>query len=379
MKTDVSKDNTNYVLYAVYHDLTLEERSHEVYQAISHLPNVKIILNSLGSLPEEEAKSTILFSPIERKRVGMLRLFSFWNLTKKLLKQYKPAVVVVHDDSVLIRYIKKHYPETKIVFDQSELEIDRKVTGLKTAFLKCCDLFGKNAVKQCDLFISANEERAIISKKYYNLDCKYIAFDNMHKIKEDNVGYEFFDKYKHIFSNDKLVIVYGGGIAIDRGTFDLINAVKNNDKLYLLVAGSEWNNLPKFNDVIVQDAIDNVEYVGYVSRREWGYIMKNASASVVFYDPTISLNFKYCASGKGYESLFMGVPLICSENPPLISLCEKYKCGVCNSDMGIAVKKLLDNYEYYKKNALEFSSLIDYENRIPELAKSLENELFSKS
>lgn len=373
-----SKDSTKYILYAVYHDLTIEERSREVYQALAKLPDVKIILNSLGSLPDEEKiESTNIYSPVKRKYLGILRLLSFWNLTKKLLKRYKPAVVVVHDDAVLIRYIKKYYPETQIVYDQSELEINRKVTGLKTAFLKCCDWFGKDAVKYCDLFISANEERAIISKEYYRFKCKYIVFNNMHKIKEEEVGFEFADKYKHAFLSDKLTIVYGGGIAEDRGTFALVDAVKSNKKLYLLVAGAEWNNLQKFNDKLEQDAIENVEYVGYVSRREWGYILKNAAASVVFYDPSVSLNFKFCASGKGYESLFMGVPIICSENPPLISLCEKYKCGICNSNMVIALNRLLENYDYYKLNAIKFDSLVNYDNRIEVFASSIKDELFS--
>lgn len=362
------------IVYAVYHDLTVEERSHEVYQALCMI--AKVALNSLGTVPTQDLKNkVIVISPCRFKRLGFLRLFDFWYKTKQMIKKYHPAVVVLHDDAVLIRYVKKYYPDIKIVYDQSELEIDRKVKSFKTAFLKMCDWFTKKDIKQIDLFISANKERGEISKKFYNFKCNTIIFNNMHKIQETDIGYEFAEKYQDIFSKEKLVIIHGGGIAHDRGTFKLIEAVKNNNNLYLIIAGAAWNNLQKYNDMIKNEGITNVKYVGFVQRREWAYILKNAGASVVYYDPDISLNFKFCESGKGYESLFLGVPLICSANPPLISLCKEYRCGVCNNDMLEAINELCQYYEYYKQHAMLFAEKVNYENRIIDLSNTIRKEL----
>lgn len=362
---------SNYILYSVYHDLALEERSHEVFLALEQIPNYQMIVNSLGEFTSAKEKETLTFIPKKIKYFGILRLFDFWGLTKKLIRKYNPSIVVIHDDAVLVRYIKKHYPDIKIIYDQSELEIDRRVTGIKTFFLKLCDWYGRKAVKLCDLFIAASEERAEISKQYFGFDYDYITFNNMHRIADDDIGNEFEKKYSHVFSKGIDVITYGGGIAIDRGTFDLIDAVKGDSSKYLIVAGSAWNNFPKFKQKLKNELINNVEYIGYVSRREWAYILSKSSASVVFYDKNISMNFKYCASGKGYESLFLGVPIICSDNPPLVSLCKDYKCGVCGTNMRDATKKLFENYEYYKENARIFSSLVDYESRIPKLSKQI--------
>ncbi len=366
---------SKYILYSVYHDLSLEERSREVYLALTQISNYQVIVNSLGKFSSISNNDDFKFVPKKNKIFGMLRLINFWKLTKRLLRQYNPKVVVLHDDAVLVRYIKRNYPDIKIVYDQSELEIDRKISGIKTLFLKLCDLFGKNAVKLCDLFITANEERAKISKQYYNFECNYIVFNNMHKIAENEIGREFEEKYSHVFSKRVDVIVYGGGIAKDRGTFDLIDAVKMDKDKYLIIAGAAWKNLSIFQDKLRRENIDNVEYVGFVSRREWAYILSKSSASVVYYDKTISLNFKYCASGKGYESLFLGVPIICSDNPPLVSLCEEYKCGVCGDNMRVATKSLFTQYDYYKENAKVFSGLVDYDSRIPNLSQQIVYEL----
>ncbi len=365
----------NYILYSVYHDLALEERSHEVFLALAQIPNYRMLVNSLGDFASAKEKEALTFIPKKNKCFGMLRLFDFWKLTKRLIRKYNPSIVVLHDDAVLVRYIKRHYPDIKIIYDQSELEIDRKIIGIKTLFLKVCDWYGRKAVKLCDLFIAANEERAEISKQYFGFDYDYLVFNNMHKISDDDIGNEFEEKYFHVFSKGVDVITYGGGIAVDRGTFDLIDAVKGDSSKYLLIAGSSWNNLQQFEKKLENELIKNVKYIGYVSRREWAYILSKSSASVVFYDKNISMNFKYCASGKGYESLFLGVPIICSDNPPLVSLCNDYKCGVYGTDMKDTTKCLFENYSYYKENAMNFSNLVDYENRIPSLAKQIANKL----
>lgn len=377
MGNNIDNSNQKNIIYAVYHDLSIEERSNEVFQALTKIPNSRVILNSLSEMPNNLLnKNTVFYSPRKPKYFTFLRLFKFWRLTKKLLSKYKPVAIILHDDAKLINYVLKKFPQTKIIYDQSELEIDRKITNLKTLFLKIVDMYGKNSIKYSNLFITANEERAEISKRYYQFTCKHVVFNNMHKINEEDIGIEYEDKYKYIFKEKSRVIVYGGGISKERGTFDLIDAIDKYEDIFLIIAGSCWNNLEVYKNKLRRDNISNVKYIGFVSRREWSYVLSKSMASFVYYDSNISLNFKYCASGKAYESLFIGVPLICSSNPPLISLCDEYECGVYSSNVKDSVDKLLSKYDYYKKNALKFKNLVDFDGRIPALAKSLEIEIF---
>ena len=78
---------------------------------------------------------------------------------------------------------------------------------------------------------------------------------------------------------------------------------------------------------------------------------------------TKNLNTKYCASGKIYEYLYEGLPILAYKNIPLKRFIEKYKIGVSGDNFNELINELESNYDKYKKN------IERVKNKISELEK----------
>ena len=79
------------------------------------------------------------------------------------------------------------------------------------------------------------------------------------------------------------------------------------------------------------------------------------------------LNNKYCASGKLYEFLYEGIPVVTTTNPPLKGLCKRYGIGIADDDYFNGINAVLDNYTQYKnavKRFINTNTVEDNDNRI---------------
>ena len=359
------------VVYTVYHDLRWEARSREVLEALQKFSEVHIV--TYADIPEA-CKNNRTHVHIVRSMFGIpgTRYLDFINCTRNVLKSVKPEMVLFHDFAMLVPWTKKHLPSTKIVYDQSELVIDRKVRSLKTYCLSIFDNIEKRNVNQVDVYISANQERAEIAKDYFGLDNSIIVFDNMHRI-DDAFDEESCDKkFSVLLRKSSFPVVYGGGIREDRGTYEMADAFgKLGSDYNLIVAGNDWGNKDKFLSYLDKNTITNVDFIGFIDRTEWGYLLSRTNASMVFFLQN-TINNTYCASGKMYESLFLGKPIVCSTNPPLKHLCEKYHCGVCSDDLTTAIEELRSNYDEYLAGVKRFVEDTDYDGRLDKLAHSIQ-------
>ena len=365
------------IVYAVYHDLNSEARSSEVLQALQLLGEVHII--SYADIPEKyKNNSTKVYIAKQKGNIPGTRFFSFVELTRKTINMENPNMVLFHDFSLLVKMVKKRHSNTIIAYDQSELVIDRKIKSLKTFILSLFDYNEKKILKNIDIYIAANKDRAEIAKKYFDLKNDILVFDNMHKIDSFCDKKEGESKFGKLFSKDVFTIVYGGGIRDDRGTYELSAAVgKLGNNYRLIVAGNDWGNSSKFKKYLLENNITNVSYIGFVKREEWGYLLTRANASTVFFLQN-TLNNKYCASGKMYESLFLGKPIICSTNPPLVSLCNEFNCGVYGDNLESAILELKENYDKYCKGAVKFSKSVDYDSRLTDLSNAIKKSIIKR-
>ena len=362
------------IVYAVYHDLRWEARSKEVLQALQLIGDVIIITQE--DIPEDcknECTSVIIAKPI--KGIPGSRLLSFMQLTKKALLREKPDIVVFHDDAYYIPLVRRRIPNATIVYDQSELVINRKIKSVKTFVLDMFDRIEKRNVPLVDIYISANKERENIAKQYFGLNCNLVVFNNIHKIDDICTDSHVTQKYDVFFSNTIFNVVYGGGIREDRGTYEMTDAfAKLGTDYSLLIAGNAWDNETSFKEYLKKHQIKNVHFIGFVSREEWGYLLKRADASMVYFQQN-TVNNTYCASGKSYESLFFNTPIICSSNPPLKNLCEAYECGISGDDIATCVYTLRNDYQTYIDGVAKFIRETDYDNRIIELSENIKKYL----
>lgn len=359
------------ILFVVYHDLKEEARSNETLQCLHLLGKVSIV--TCAELNTEDDVTVYLTD--YKHGIPGIRYLMFLMKALKAIKAEKPDVIALHDISLLIPYIRRKIKNARIIYDQSELHIDRRVTSLKTLLLKCIDIFDRNYIKKCDITIAASSERAVIMKDYFSLEIDPIVFDNVHRIDEEYDDIECSFKYGKYFEDDKFVIVYGGGIKEQRMTYRLMHAVgKLGTPFELIIAGATPEGMNKYYQIINDYGYSNINYVGFIPRNEWRYLLKEANVSFVAFAQD-TLNNINCASGKMYESFFEYTPILASENPPLKRVCESFGIGISTDDYIKGLVELKKNYHYYKKNTIEYVKTLDYDSRIPSLAIKIKERL----
>lgn len=234
----------------------------------------------------------------------------------------------------------------------------------------------KKYLKFADVVIAANIERAKIMKEYFQLNEMPIIFDNIHKIDDEYDTFECNKKYNYLFNDDAFYIVYAGGISKKRMTFELIEAVGSlgNDYRLIILGNVSPKDKNEYDLMIKRNKFSNISYLGFLPRNEWRYILSRSHISVsAFAQDTV--NNINCASGKLYESLFEGKPILTSTNPPLKRLCNDYKIGVSTDNFLEGILELEKNYDEYCKNVETYISTLNYEERIDALAERLKEKI----
>ncbi|MBQ2774172.1 MAG: glycosyltransferase [Clostridia bacterium] len=369
------------IVFAVYHDCNFEARSHELLECCTKMGEVHFV--SYAAPYDMPDVQTYLID--KRKSLALLE---FLKTVKQVLKKVKPDIVLLHDNdcAVLIPFVKKHLPGAKLVYDSSELYIkegtDRKrVVGhdgwkirIKQILTSFRPRYEKKYLKYADVVVAANIERATIMQKYFGLSRIPLVFDNVHRI---DVAYdsEACDRaYGHAFCDNTFQVLFAGGIHEERKTFDYIRAFAslNREEYRLVIVGTASEvSRRRYEAMLAELELQNVVYLGLVPRENLRYLMQKSQGSVVIFD-TDSYNTKYCASGKCYESLFEGVPILASENPPLKRLCEQEGIGVSNDDYAAAIVELKENYSFYKAKVADYVMRLDYESRVDTLKSQIE-------
>ena len=359
------------IVFIVYHDLKTEARSQDTLKALEEIGDVTVV--SQNDLPDWSNSKSIVV-PYEQKKKG-IRYINFLKKAKSTIVSEKPDLVFLHDAPELITYTKQRFPMAKIVCDQSELMIDRKNTNIRMFILKIMGELYRADLKKADLIICANEERAIITQFYYSLPHKPFVFENIHRIDDPYNIDELSVKYISFISPYTHLIVYGGGVSKARKTYDLVEAITNIDNVKLIIAGANPEGLETLNALINNYSLqERVKYIGFVPRSEWRYLLSIADISFVAFERNCWNNI-YCASGKAFESLFEGTPILCSSNPPLQRLCETEHVGVATDDIGFGISTIVSDMDYFKNNAIRYANTLDYESRIDKLTQRIKGVL----
>ncbi|CAM3268832.1 hypothetical protein FITA111629_13815 [Filibacter tadaridae] len=361
------------VMFIVYHDIQTEARSQEILECAKKLSDETILVSYSKPFDTSNYKCILTGN-------GERNYFSFIKGAIKAIKNENPDIVILHDNytSTILRWITKHRKNIYVIYDSSELYIGKngKRRTLKMKIAEHMRYFERKYLKYANIVIAANIERANIMKDYYGLDEVPIVFDNIHRIDDTFNVVECEQKYGHLFNSDSFNILYAGGIAEHRLTFELAEAVgKLGSKYQLIVIGqSTAKDKDKFNSMLSTMKYSNIFYAGFISRGEMKYMLKNTNVSVSIFalDTVNNIN---CASGKLYESLFEGIPLLTSENPPLKRICTDYKVGISSNDFSQAIVELEGNYDYFIENVKVYTESLDVEGRIDTLVEQLKEKM----
>lgn len=129
---------------------------------------------------------------------------------------------------------------------------------------------------------------------------------------------------RNSIKREKFTIFYGGTIAKDRGLNELIEAIKDERDVDLIVAGmgpDESLFVPIFSK------IQNVEFLGWISYDSYINLILNTDVLFALYDPVIPNNL-LASSNKLFESMMCKKPIIVNKETSMSYIVTEENCGV---------------------------------------------------
>lgn len=270
----------------------------------------------------------------------------------------------------------------------------KKLTGARYVVQDCRELYNmKSAVgisgkigcmvekiftRHSDVVISANEFRAKIMVKMFSLKKEPLNYENIRRLEYTDLDKraQMESECGEFFTEKKFRIISTAGCDMSRTTGKMVEAMKGLGDGYelMLIGESDEEDEQIVRQTIQELGLTNVKIFPRMDQDHLKYFIENSQVGMVTYHQR-DLNNKYCASGKIFEFLFEGKPVVTSTNPPLKEFCEKYKIGQASDDYEQAIRTVAKNYERWQNSVQRFISRIHVEKNNHMLAEQIRKEL----
>ncbi len=338
------------MLMIVYNDLTTDARVQRSLDILSQGYDITII-----STGEAYVHSGITNIILKSSKKGILRYIDFVRKSIRYGKRHEFQYVYLHDYYSCIPglYLYKNH---KTIYDAHELIISNKQypSNKREKFF---EFFENRLIRKIQLIICADAKRAEIMQRNYKLDDQPFVVPNYSELTV-NEYQSLTPDIIHFFEDTRKTFVYAGALVSGRHIdMILLEAAKlvSQYKVLIIGDGGEKQHLES-----IASGCKGLKYLftGSVPYKELGSILKRCNVGYLSY-PLNNLNNIYCAPNKIYEYASVELPMICNDNPNLISIVGKNGIGVCVSDKGIdgcsrsieeALTLIDHDYETYKKN-----------------------------
>lgn len=267
--------------------------------------------------------------------------------------------------------IQKKYHPTVTIQDCRELYLIKEVKHF-AGKIGC--IFERMMVKRADTVICANHERAIIMQQEYCLKKEPLTYENLRQLQygSDEEMEAARRRINPFILNNEWRIISSSGCSAKRTNDVLVkNLSKVEKKCRLFLVGDSTSEEVEMIKKIIRDQnLGNVEIVGRLNQTELKYLISHCHIGIVNYGQ-YDTNNKLCASGKLYEFLYEGLPVVTTTNDPLKRMCDDYLIGVSDDKYAGGINDIINNYETYKNNVAAFSAVHTIENNDSEFIKNL--------
>lgn len=347
-------------------------RLKELNNVLSRIGDTEIVSCTIHKKIQDN-NTVLIVDP--KKHMNLITYFRFLLKCLNAAKRMKNIDLLFVDNlfaSIPGHLIVKLYKVKIIVQDVRELYFIENHTSLTE---KIFIYLESKFMKIANIVIAANDERAEIMKEHYKLIKKPMVYENLRVLDGNYDEEELNNKYKYLF-NAKFNIVSTGGLSVKRTTDKLVEAMSklsNKDyKLFIVGSGTEEDkNI--ITSIIKEKKIENIVLLGKVEMNELKYIVNQCDIGIVNYHQN-DLNNQYCASGKIYEYLAEGLPIVTTENIPLMNFCNSTGTGEADNGFYKGIIKVSQNYDFYKEKVAIFLEQFSVEKNNEKLALKILEE-----
>lgn len=265
--------------------------------------------------------------------------------------------------AILLRLLKR---PRSVVQDVRELYLLREANHLNR---KIGCVLEQSFMRKADIVISANVHRATIMKAEFGLRRTPMVYENLRRMEyTTNVSTAAIaEKHTGLFDNDAIRIVSTSGYSVSRMNDKLVEAMVGLGPGYelFLIGGGTSRDLAIIEAIIDENELTNVKILGQLKQDEFKYVVSNCHIGIVSYHQK-DMNNKYCASGKIFEFLFEGMPVVTTENIPLKELCSRYQIGIADNNFEQAIRLIASDYARYRQNVIRYVETLDVDknNRV---------------
>ena len=342
----------------------------EVKSLLAEGNTVKILNWNRGrAFPEDKEQYGLDIENIKLPFVGVskvLKLFCIFlvhfKLSIKLLKERFDIIHCPHlmflSISVLFGKLKK----AKVVYDVYDFysmdAVRRLPNFLKPLSQKIIELIENKLVTLVDYVLVIDSARDILLKRYRKFNHNIEVIDNVPclELADDN------DKIPHLkkkYSNNK-VLIYIGGITIDKGSMksiealNLVRKVIPNVKLIFIgnfLDGSEKNFIECVKRLRMQQCIELIDWLPYEKMLAY---LKIADVGLALYQPTTRHLISRRNARKIFTYMLCSLPVVTSDFGEIGKVVKEEKCGILvdptnAKDIANVVIYLLKNPEQAKR------------------------------
>lgn len=304
--------------------------------------------------------------------VGYLQ---FIRSVSKEAKTYDTDVVFVDNRKASIpALIVNKKKKAKLVQDCRELYEISKVKGISS---KIGCIAERMCAKKADVLICANAFRGDHMVSDWGTK-RPIVYENLRKLEYSD---DCLDKAENmidpLIKEGEFRIISTSGCSVDRTNDVLvknINKINGNVRVFL-VGKSEKNDVDEIGNIIKDRELeDKVVILGQLNQTELKYLINKSHLGVVNYNQK-DLNNRYCASGKIYEFIYEGIPVITTTNPPLKEMCDKYGIGESDDAYFVGINRIIHNYDNYRTSVELFVKEHSINDNNRDLLINLKREL----
>lgn len=353
-------------------DFDYDGRLRELFQVFSRLGDLYAF--TLGSTPQAERHTVYSGPAFNRSYPDFIKTAVAYG------RSVGPVDLLVLDNGPAALpglLLRRRLRPRAMIQDCRELYLPKDCTSVKSRIL--CEL-EQAALRRADIVICANRERAEIMERISRLKHPPLVYENLRRLQysSDSAPAEQAARFSGYLHDGELRIFSTNGWSLARGTGDLIRAlprVRRNCRLFLAGGGREADR-QALEEIIAEEGLDNVELLGNQNQDALKYLAGVCHIGIVSYGQAV-LNQRYCASGKLYEFIYEGLPVVTTTNPPLKNLCDGEQIGVADDLYYNGINAVAENYDFYRKNAAAFGLRHTVEENNANLLRDLAERLDS--